>query len=44
MRISQDVRRYAAERGLEHEVATRVGMEEKSRQFVELGSSVYLAP
>ena len=44
MRISQDVRRYAAERGLTHDVASRAGMEEKSREFVELGSSVYVAP
>ncbi|MHA3836511.1 phosphomethylpyrimidine synthase ThiC [Terrabacter sp. AAH1] len=44
MRISQDVRRYAAERGLTHDVASRAGMEEKSREFVELGSTVYVAP
>ncbi|GAB3884244.1 phosphomethylpyrimidine synthase ThiC [Terrabacter terrigena] len=44
MRISQDVRRYAAERGLTDEVAPRAGMDEKSREFVELGSSVYVTP
>ena len=42
MRISQDVRRYAAERGLTSDAASREGMAEKSRQFVELGSSVYV--
>ncbi|GAA2503120.1 phosphomethylpyrimidine synthase ThiC [Terrabacter carboxydivorans] len=42
MRISQDVRRYAAERGLTADDASRQGMAEKSRQFVELGSSVYV--
>ncbi|AXG13016.1 phosphomethylpyrimidine synthase ThiC [Intrasporangium calvum] len=42
MRISQDVRRYAAERGLTDEVAVGAGLAEKSREFVELGSSVYV--
>ncbi|MFC8502864.1 phosphomethylpyrimidine synthase ThiC [Pedococcus sp. NPDC057267] len=43
MRISQDVRRYAAEHGTDG-VAAEDGMVEKSREFVELGASVYLAP
>jgi phosphomethylpyrimidine synthase len=43
MRISQDVRRYAAERGLTTDAAARTGMGEKSREFVELGASVYVA-
>ena len=42
MRISQDVRRYAAERGLAEAAAAREGMERKSREFVQLGASVYL--
>jgi phosphomethylpyrimidine synthase len=42
MRISQDVRKYAAERGLTPDVASREGMAEKSREFVELGTSVYV--
>lgn len=42
MRISQDVRRYAAERGLTDEVAVGAGLAEKSREFVELGKSVYV--
>jgi phosphomethylpyrimidine synthase len=44
MRISQDVRRYAAEHQLEDQAALDDGMERKSREFVELGASVYLAP
>ncbi|GAA6527172.1 phosphomethylpyrimidine synthase ThiC [Intrasporangium sp. DVR] len=42
MRISQDVRRYAAERGLEESEAVGAGLAEKSREFVELGRSVYV--
>ena len=42
MRISQDVRRYARERGLTSQQALDEGMAEKSEQFVELGSSVYV--
>jgi phosphomethylpyrimidine synthase len=42
MRISQDVRRYAEERGLTSQQAVDEGMAEKSAQFVELGSSVYV--
>ncbi|MBC9823001.1 phosphomethylpyrimidine synthase ThiC [Terrabacter sp. MAHUQ-38] len=42
MRISQDVRRYAAERGLTADGAAREGMADKSREFVELGASVYV--
>jgi phosphomethylpyrimidine synthase len=42
MRISQDVRRYAEERGLDEEAAVSEGMREKSVEFVELGSSVYV--
>ncbi|MDC5699158.1 phosphomethylpyrimidine synthase ThiC [Intrasporangium calvum] len=42
MRISQDVRRYAAERGLAESEAVGAGLAEKSREFVELGRSVYV--
>ena len=41
MKITEDVRKYAAEQGLaEDEVLTK-GMEEKSREFVEKGAEVY---
>jgi len=42
MRISQDVRRYAEQRGLDEAEALRAGMDEKSVEFVELGRSVYV--
>ena len=42
MRISQDVRKYAAEHGLGEVEALEAGMKEKSAEFVEAGSRVYL--
>ena len=42
MRISQDVRRYAAEKGLSEAAALEAGMAEKSAEFSEAGGRVYL--
>ncbi len=42
MRISQDVREYAAARGLSETNALAEGMAEKASQFRELGADVYL--
>ncbi|MEK0372688.1 phosphomethylpyrimidine synthase ThiC [Corynebacterium mastitidis] len=42
MRISQDVRDYARERGLTSAEAIEAGMEEKSREFHQAGGRVYL--
>lgn len=42
MRISQDVRDYARERGLTSAEAIEAGMEEKSREFHRAGGRVYL--
>jgi phosphomethylpyrimidine synthase len=42
MRISQDVRKYAAEHGVGEVEALEVGMKEKSQQFLEEGARVYL--
>ncbi|KPM57634.1 phosphomethylpyrimidine synthase ThiC [Frankia sp. CcI49] len=42
MRITQDVRKYAAEHGLETEEAVQAGLAEKSREFAEQGSRIYL--
>lgn len=42
MKITQDVREYAAKQGLEEESALAKGMEEKSREFTEKGSEIYL--
>jgi phosphomethylpyrimidine synthase len=41
MKITEDVRKYAAENSLTHEEALQKGMQEKSREFVETGSEVY---
>lgn len=41
MKISQDVRDYAAAKGLDEEQALTQGMEEKSKQFLEEGAAIY---
>jgi phosphomethylpyrimidine synthase len=41
MRITEDVRRYAAEKGLSDEAAIKRGMEEKASEFAEKGSEIY---
>jgi phosphomethylpyrimidine synthase len=41
MKITEDVRRYAAEQGVSGEEAVRRGMAEKSREFVEGGAEIY---
>ena len=41
MKISEDVRQYAAEQGIAEAEALQKGMEEKSREFVENGAEVY---
>jgi len=35
MKITQDIRNYAAEQGIAGEEALKKGMEEKSREFAE---------
>ena len=41
MKITEDVRKYAAEQGLAEDEALAAGMAEKSREFVEKGAEVY---
>ena len=41
MKISEDVRKYAAEHGIAEEEALKKGMEEKSKEFVEKGAELY---
>jgi phosphomethylpyrimidine synthase len=41
MKITQDVRDYAASLEVPEEKAIEVGMREKSREFVELGAEIY---
>ena len=42
MNITQDVRDYAASRGIKDEDALKRGMEQKKREFVEKGSQIYI--
>lgn len=44
MKITQDVRIYAKENGLNTEEALEEGMKEKSKQFAEKGNDVYIEP
>jgi len=41
MKITEDVRKYAAEQGVSEQEALQKGMEEKSREFTEKGSELY---
>jgi phosphomethylpyrimidine synthase len=41
MKITEDVRKYAAEQGIAEDEALQQGMEAKSREFVEKGAEVY---
>jgi phosphomethylpyrimidine synthase len=42
MKITQEVRRFAEEKGLEEQVALEAGMREKAEAFKEAGSEIYL--
>jgi phosphomethylpyrimidine synthase len=41
MKITEDVRKYAAEQGVTEEEALKQGLEQKSREFVDQGAEVY---
>ena len=41
MKITEDVRKYAAEQGLTESEALESGMEEKRKEFLEKGAEVY---
>jgi phosphomethylpyrimidine synthase len=41
MKITEDVRKYAAEQGVSEEEALKKGMEEKSKEFADKGSELY---
>ena len=43
MKITEDVRKYAAEQGMKQEEALQEGMKEKSKEFVRKGAKVYAA-
>src|SRR5271154_3289185 len=44
MKITEDVRKYAAEKGVAEQDALKAGMAEKSQEFADKGNDVYLAP
>jgi phosphomethylpyrimidine synthase len=41
MKITQDVREYAAQKEIDEEVALNVGMKEKAEEFVAAGGNIY---
>ena len=41
MKITEDVRRYAAEKGLAETEALEAGLREKSQEFVASGGELY---
>jgi phosphomethylpyrimidine synthase len=41
MKITEDVRKYAAEQGIAENEALKKGLKEKSAEFVEKGSELY---
>jgi phosphomethylpyrimidine synthase len=41
MKITQDVREYAAQKGLEEEAALAAGMQEKAEEFKKTGAKIY---
>ena len=40
-KITEDVRKFAAEQKLSEEEALQIGLEQKAREFVEKGAEVY---
>ncbi|MBT6432280.1 MAG: phosphomethylpyrimidine synthase ThiC, partial [Deltaproteobacteria bacterium] len=44
MKISADVRKYAEEKGLTNAQAIEEGMRDKSQEFREGGSKIYVSP
>jgi phosphomethylpyrimidine synthase len=41
MKITEDVRKYAAEQELSEDKALQTGMEQKAREFLEQGAKLY---
>ena len=41
MKITEDVRKYAAEQQLSEEDALQTGLEQRSREFTETGAEIY---
>jgi phosphomethylpyrimidine synthase len=43
MKITQDVREYAAQKEIDEQAALEVGMKEKAEEFIAAGSEIYQA-
>jgi phosphomethylpyrimidine synthase len=43
MKITEDVRKFAAEQNVSEEDGLQVGLREKAREFVEKGSELYVS-
>ena len=41
MKITEDVRKYAAEQQLSEDDALQTGLEQRSREFTETGAEIY---
>ena len=41
MKITEDVRKYAAEQELSEDQALHAGLEQKSKEFTEAGAEIY---
>jgi phosphomethylpyrimidine synthase len=41
MKITEDVRKFAAEHGVSADEALNAGMEQKAKEFIEKGSEIY---
>ena len=41
MKITQDVREYAAQKQVDDEAALSLGMKEKAQEFVDTGGEIY---
>jgi len=41
MKITEDVRKFAAEQGVSEDAALKLGLEEKSKEFVDQGAEIY---
>lgn len=42
MKITEDVRKFAAQQQISEDQALRVGLDQKAREFVEKGSELYV--
>ena len=41
MKITQDIREYAAQKEIDEQAALGVGMKEKAEEFIQRGAEVY---